>query len=176
MPFDDSLEFGFLSRLRRTVKKIDLRQMFEILANVGVIAGMIFLALELRQTRTALVAEAFQTRALDSVDNSWRIIGTDDDFIDLALDIESGERDVESLSRAEYVKLYVYFQIRRNDDDNEHFQYEQGLLDPDYYLATTARDIARFAPVWRRFGMGEPRESFRVEVDRILSEQSTLRE
>jgi len=40
------------------MKKIDLGQMITILANIGVIAGIVFLALELRQNNELLLAEA----------------------------------------------------------------------------------------------------------------------
>ena len=40
------------------MKKLDLGQTITILANVGVIAGIVFLAIELRQNNRLLVAEA----------------------------------------------------------------------------------------------------------------------
>ncbi len=40
------------------MKKIDLGQTITILANVGVIAGIVFLAVELRQNNTLMAAQA----------------------------------------------------------------------------------------------------------------------
>ena len=59
------------------MKKIDLGQTIGILANIGVIAGIVFLALELRQNnefaaaagrfnRVSLVSEQFRTQAEDA--------------------------------------------------------------------------------------------------------------
>jgi len=31
-----------------------------------------------------------------------------------------------------------------------------------------------FGPIWRELGIPEPREAFRVEVDRVLSEASVM--
>jgi hypothetical protein len=40
------------------MKKIDLAQMISILANIGVIAGIVFLAIELRQNNESLAVQA----------------------------------------------------------------------------------------------------------------------
>jgi hypothetical protein len=40
------------------MKKIDLGQTFQVLANVGVIIGLIFLTLEIRQNTSALIDES----------------------------------------------------------------------------------------------------------------------
>jgi len=48
--------------------KIDLGQSLSILANVGVIAGIIFLALELRQNNQFAAAEAQATRYMAAVE------------------------------------------------------------------------------------------------------------
>ena len=45
------------------MKKIDLGQMFSILANVGVIAGIVFLGIELQQNNELLFDEAQRARA-----------------------------------------------------------------------------------------------------------------
>ena len=44
------------------MKKLDLGQTISILANVGVIAGIIFLAVEIRQNSEALAVQAHQNR------------------------------------------------------------------------------------------------------------------
>ena len=57
------------------------------------------------------------------------------------------------------------------DLDNEHYQFQIGFLDPEFYENDTVSGIILFAPTWRRLGMREARKEFREEVDRILAEQ-----
>ena len=54
--------------------------------------------------------------------------------------------------------------------DSEHYQYENGFLDPGFYNGVTVPMIRDYAPIWRDFGIGEGRPEFRREVDRILTD------
>jgi len=64
--------------------------------------------------------------------------------------------------------------ITRIDLDNEHFQYQSGLLDPGFYHGETVIWIKHAAPIWRELGDMSPRPEFRAEVDRILAIDSTI--
>ncbi len=56
------LEFSPLSRFEKRMNKIGLGQTIQILANIGVIAGIVFLAFELRQNNEALQTQALLER------------------------------------------------------------------------------------------------------------------
>jgi hypothetical protein len=91
LPFGARLEFGFLSRFeKKTMKKIDLGQTIQILANVGVIAGIVFLAIEVR-TNTA----TNQLAVIDGVSSRWvQLLGqpiVNSDFAAVLAKKESGE-------------------------------------------------------------------------------------
>ena len=58
------------------MKKIDLGQLLSILANVGVIVGIAFLAFELRQNNALLGAQARTARASIPIDASNITVGT----------------------------------------------------------------------------------------------------
>ena len=58
---------------RRQMKKIDLGQTITILANIGVIAGIGFLALEVHQNNELMSAEARRSRTESSVITSYSI-------------------------------------------------------------------------------------------------------
>ena len=154
------------------MRKIDAVQVITLLANVGVIAGIFFLAVQLRQTQSALSAQAYQSRALETIDRSWQMIGSDDEFLNLLAEFRRGQLDVEALPVAERIRLTRFYFVIRSDTDNEHYQYEHGFFDEDFYRNGTQLDIKANAPRWRLLGVGEPRESFRKEVDRILADPS----
>ena len=79
------------------MKKIDLGQTITILANLGVIAGIIFLGIELQQNNELMEAEARRARALSS-EEAYRIIAENEALAEMFVKEERGEAltDVES--------------------------------------------------------------------------------
>jgi hypothetical protein len=61
------------------MKKIDLGQILNTLANLGVIAGIVFLAMEIRQTNSIAILDA-RTTELDQY-NNWRMTLVEDDLL-----------------------------------------------------------------------------------------------
>jgi hypothetical protein len=60
------------------LKKIDLGQTISILANIGVIAGIIFLAIELQQNNELLTAEAANIRLQNQLGPRYLILENPD--------------------------------------------------------------------------------------------------
>ncbi len=138
----------------------------ELIALVAVVGSLIALVIELRQTQDALQAQTYQDRASDQIDlnldqakNPQLTIIFQDDF------------DRENLTRTEFTVAINMLNVKMIDADNEHYQYQRGFLDEEFYYGNTVRGIMRWGPIWRDFGIQEPRREFRVEVDRILSER-----
>ena len=151
------------------MKKIDLGRTITIVANVGVIAVIVFLGYELRQTQMAMQSQAFQARALDAL--AWDLeIAKDENLRKIQYQLDSGEFDPSSLTEAERQIAFYLLDAARLDVDNEHYQYENGFLDPGFYNGVTVPMIRDYAPIWRDFGIGEGRPEFRREVDRILTD------
>ena len=82
------------------MKKIDFAQAATILANVGVIAGIVFLGFELRQNNELMEAEARATYA--SMDQTgWGFIIENPDFIEVLIK----DRNGDELTEAEELRL-----------------------------------------------------------------------
>ena len=146
-----------------------LKDWAEFVALVAVVGSLIAVVLELRQTQGALQAQAFQARAFDGI--AWNIELANNEELDrLDTLIYESEFDPNSLSIEERRKVIRILTITRIDLDNEHYQYQMGFLDPGFYEGETVEWIRVVPPIWRAFGLGEPRLDFRREVDRILSE------
>ena len=143
----------------------------ELLALVAVIGGLIAVVMELRQTQSALRAQAYQTRALDVI-SAMRFNSANPELSLLIQKVYSNELDFESATPEEMSQIISHFYIKRTDVDNEHYQFQNGFLDPDFYRTTTEREIKAFAPFWRALGVNEPRQQFTEEVDRILADPS----
>ena len=153
------------------MKTSSWKETAELLALVAVIGGLIAVVMELRQTQSALRAQAYQTRALDVID-AMRFNSANPELSLLIQKVYSNELDFESATPEEMSQIISHFYIKRTDVDNEHYQFQNGFLDPDFYRTTTEREIKAFAPFWRALGVNEPRQQFTEEVDRILADPS----
>ena len=143
----------------------------ELLALVAVIGGLIAVVMELRQTQSALRAQAYRTRALDVI-GAMQFNSANPELALLISKVYSTELDIESAAPEERSRIRSHFYIKRTDLDNEHYQFQNGFLDPDFYRTTTEREIKAFAPFWRALAISEPRQQFIEEVDRILADPS----
>lgn len=105
------------------MKKIDLGWTIQILANVGVVAGIVILAIEIQQNTRSLEVGAYQ-----------ELIGQIGDFIEM----QSREPEVALMARAttslpdlaseEGVKVGAYVYTVARLGDLAYYQYERGLL------------------------------------------------
>ena len=145
------------------------KDLAELVALVAVIGGLVAVVIELRQTQSALSSQAYQTRALDVI-NTMHEVSANPELAVLVNDYLDGDLTVDAASTEELVQLRNHFYLRRTDLDNEHYQYQNGFLDPDFYATTTRREIKAYAPHWRAFGIPEPRQQFSEEVERILAD------
>ena len=150
------------------MKAIDLGHTIGVLANIGVVVGLIFLGLELHQTQTAMRAEAYQARALDAI--AWNFeIARDRDLRRVQSALDSRNVNLGALEQDDRQIAVYLLDLIKTDVDNEHYQYQQGFLDPSFYEGVTIPMIQHYGPLWREIGVGEGRAEFRREVDLILA-------
>ena len=157
------------------MKKLDLSQAINALANVGVIAGIIFLAVELRQNTQALRA---QTR--DSLtEKTMTYLGWMATSPELAA-IENKARSIgigslDPTERNQY-RNFVGAQLR--EWENSFYQYERGLFTQADYEARRETwrnrllevpDSSFYRSIWEG-GRTHFSPSFGEEIDGILAE------
>lgn len=147
------------------------RDWFELIALVAVIGSLIAVVVELRQTQTAMQAQAYQARAFNGIEYNWEF-AKDEALRNMQEYLYSEEFDPSTLSDSELSLAKNLMTIIRIDLDNEHFQYQSGLLDPGFYHGETVYWIKFAAPIWRSLGDVSPRPDFKAEVDRILADDS----
>jgi len=154
------------------MKKIDLGQTITILANVGVIAGIVFLGVELRQTQRSMQAQAYQARAFDGIAWDFEVL-RDENLRRVDYGLTYGDLAPSSLTEDDYQIAFYLLDTVKIDVDNEHYQFQNGFLDPAFYNNVTVPMITLYAPFWRALGIREPRPEFRQEVDRILADPTS---
>ena len=146
---------------------------FELIALVAVVGSLIAVVVELQQTQTAMQAQAYQARAFDGIE--WNMeLAKDESLRNMQARLDSIDFDPAKLSESELSLAKHLMTIVRIDLDNEHFQYQSGLLDPGFYYGETVNWIKHAAPIWRQLGDMSPRPEFRAEVDRILANNSIV--
>ena len=145
------------------------KDLVELVALITVVGGLVAVVIELRQTQSALRAQAYQSRALDAIDGLRQSFESPERS-QLFKDYFRGDLTIETASPEELAQLRRNLYIRRIDLDNEHYQYQHGFLDPDFYETSTKPQIKTYAPHWRAFEIPGTRAQFAEEVDRILAD------
>ena len=144
----------------------------ELIGIAAIVASLVFVGLELRQTQTALMASTYQARSFDAM-NAQRGLA-DSEFIGPLLakiDLDN-EQSLEGLSREEFWRLRRHVVSRMIDFDNEYFQYQSGYLDEIYFEGQFKTGLKRWAKRWRQLGMTEFRPELRELVDELLVENA----
>ncbi len=144
----------------------------ELIGISAIVASLVFVGLELRQTQTALMASTFQARSFDAM-NAQRGLA-DSEYIGpiiAKIDLDN-EQSLESLSSEELWRLQRHVVSRMIEFDNEYYQYQSGYLDDKYFEGHFKPALKRWATRWRQLGMTEFRPEFRKLVDELLVENA----
>ncbi len=154
------------------MKRTNWKDIAELIGIAAIVASLVFVGLELRQTQSALIASTYQARAFEAMSSSRDL--ADSEYIGpilATIDIED-EQSLDSLSSEEIWRLRQYYVSRMVDLDNEFYQYQNGYLDEEFFEGQFKRSVARNAKGWRALGIGELRPDFTKVVDELLAENA----
>ena len=152
------------------MKKLTLGQGIGILANVGVLAGLLLLAFELSQNREMMQAQTRHDLTQGIVDQVL-ILATDEEFSELVARVQSGASDLSEVDSSRY-NAFVNARLRYWED--VHYQYRLGLYDESEFSAQMG--------AWRLFLQSEATQErwrltrqnyspeFAAEIDSLLSD------
>ena len=147
-----------------------------LVANIGVVIGLMLLLIELDQNSDLVRAQIHQARS-----DSWigmKLMHADSEFLAPAIQkvADAGGMDnpaaLDQLTSVEIRRIKNWYWAIIGDYDNLFYQYQQGYLDEDYYQSRIVPSIMNNIPAWKKLGIFEEpmRHSFRAEIDRMLSE------
>lgn len=140
----------------------------EMIGITAVVASLIAVVIELRQTQSAIVASTYQARAIDAISFNSALMESQV-LVPLLQKVAADPSKLDSLTDEERFRLRTFFTSVRIDSDNEYYQYQQGFLDDEYFENALKPRIATSAKMWRALGVDEPRPSFREFVDEQLT-------
>jgi len=151
------------------LKKLDFGQSVTVLANLGVIAGIVFLAVELRQNSQIVRAQSRAQISSESADHIMRR-AEDPELVDIQLRANEGNE----LTPIEQERLNLMRQSTLRRWENIHYQYRQGLYSEEEFVGNTSawRDVLSNGS-YRQF-WGNRRDQFSpdfaAELDRLVLE------
>jgi hypothetical protein len=155
-----------------------LNRWLTLIANIGVVIGLVLLLIELDQNSDLMRAQIHQARSDQHV--AYRMAVADSEYLASArLKVEeaggfSNPNAMDSLTPEEKFRIKEFLIARHQDYDNLFYQYQQGYLDEEYYEYRVAGSIRFFAPWWKKLNIFEAsgrRPSFDAEINRIIVEQ-----
>ena len=154
-----------------------LNHWLTLVANVGVVAGIIFLAYEIRLTRDALVGATYQQRTT-AVEN-WDYNIADSTYVSQAIRnyeqaLAQGD-DFESLSDDDKFRLTSITVATFNRLDNFFYQYELGLVSEEMYEHAFHAEMTVQVPRFVALNLFDHpyiklalRPSFREEIEKYV--------
>ncbi len=150
---------------------IKFNNWLQILASVGVILSLIFVGLQIQQSREIAIADIYQQRTALLLQQVG--LSTPPEKVLQAL---SKEWAGESLDRSDEWVLYMATASRLAYWENNHFQYQLGLLSEEQWEASrnAIRGLStnpRFLKTWE-LEHDIVRRSFAEAVDELLREES----
>jgi hypothetical protein len=160
----------------------------EFIGAIAVVLTLFYLAVQVRHSRESVDAntrvleegrklamvQTFQARA--EIRINQLLTDADSEYLLPIMDKlhEAGwpenKEAFESLSTLEQRRARAGITAGQRQFDNFHYQYQQGLVEPEHWNAVIVPAIRLMAPGWREVNSGY-RPSFKREVERILTEQ-----
>ena len=134
-----------------------LNQWLTLVANIGVIAGFVFLGLEIQQNSDAINAQTYQSRTEAAQELSTTIMDSEH-FAPLIAKLGSGLFPADPAVLAELnpedrIRLMALHQWTRVALDNQLYQYEKGYIDEEFFKIATKPALAFLTPAWEELNI-----------------------
>ncbi len=146
-----------------------LKAIAEFIGITAIVASLIFVGLELQQSRHIAVADVYQQQAALLIEIQNNELATEP-YMEARQKVNSGQ----ALTDKDKAYLRTSFNAWLSYYENAHFQYRQGLLSKEHWLSVREDISGRLRqPIWKDHWETEKltfRESFASEIDDIARE------
>jgi len=150
-----------------------LNQWMTLIANIGVIIGVVILAIEIRLTRDAVISATYQARAAAVQEWDWNLAESTN--VSEAIMNFDQSRDQNVLSEIDQFRLNQINLATFNRLDNFYYQYELGLVSQEMYEHAFHAEMTVQIPRMVSANLFEHpyvklalRPSFRLEIEKYL--------
>ena len=150
----------------------DLNRWLTLLANVGVIVGIVFLAVEVRQNTASLemnrqiaLADAYANRN-NTVQGALVDVALSEDFAEIY--VRWQQDGLDALTATERFRVETWEVGRMFRVESQYVMWEQGLL-PEDFIDTLRELTLLYADKWRELGIiWIPSGGYQEELQRAL--------
>ena len=153
-----------------------------LVANISVVAGIIFLAVEIRQNTESIdesrrlgSANAYQARAFHF--SSMNVaVASAPEMVDAIVafraagGLDNPKQVIGTLSPQDQLRVRWFYLSRIAMYDNNFYQYRNGYLEEDRYQSIDVPIIKDEAKLWEAMGYDLHTPAMRDEINRIRSE------
>jgi len=134
-----------------------LNEWLQVTSNLGVLLGIVFLAMEISQNTQATKAEIYQTRAIENAATSLAVAESDV-LISIIASVRSadGQTDldaIDSLPEIDHLRLEQWVGAQLRNSDNNLYQCELGYLE-EAFCREWRKIVVENLPVWKKLNNG----------------------
>ncbi len=148
--------------------KLDsLNKWLTLLANFGVVAGLVMLALELNHARRLAETDAYVART-QAIGNHFTQYALSENFAELYG--RSRNEGLDSLTEVERSRIFGWELARMYRVAGQYYQYEQGFLDKETIDNAMRLGAVGAAQHWRDLGIVIDNEQFKAALERLEAE------
>lgn len=152
------------------MKGTNWKEIAELFGTGAIVASLIFVGLEMRQTRKLAMAEAYQSRTDSELSITFATMQSD-----LSGQVSEKILTGEALTADEYREFRLILEARLSYWENAHYQWENALLTDEFWDANLA-SIKAFMlnqPARRYWNASRHlwREMFRTAIDEVMNDQ-----
>lgn len=154
------------------MQKINWAQTIAVLANIGVLLGIVFLAIEIRDSRVAILAQTQDSVADGFLALNLAVINNPE----VGLSAQKGRCDPEGLSDLEAVRYSMQMRALFNQFRRVYNLYEYGLLDEQawsLYGTEAYQHMTSPGGKWH-FSVNELEPNFREAIERFSGRESNV--
>jgi hypothetical protein len=148
-----------------------INEWLQIAGMFGVIASLVFVGLQLKQTQQIAVSDTYQARSDATVESVVAAMGSPE-FLSASAKIYAGKPD--ELSMQEAVAWEFFLGANMTMFENNHQQYEMGFLSDEHWNRNVAELKCTFELPLNRQMIGNwfYRESFNKIIEEIIDQAS----
>ena len=146
----------------------------QIVAAVAIVASLIFVGLQVRQSDKLALAQTYQMRS-DAL-QAMLVHAADSKHIGPVISklTELGYPEdvaaVDQLGSEERARFRLWQIAQQTHWDNMFFQYQHGFLDDESYQDSFKLRVRRLAPTWKSLDLLGVRRTFLAEIERLQQE------
>ena len=114
-------------------------------ANLGVLAGIVLILIELDQNAELMRSQIIQSRA-ETAQEAWRLVATSDHLAGIRakrVQIGNDQEWVNSLNPEEFVRWQAWIFAMMHNVRGQLYQLDQGFLDRTFWDTTTRIEIVQ---------------------------------